>query len=98
VCVGGSKANRLLGPLPHMIGTGLKAIGKSQNVVTFFVASITRDNLVVLGELLEAGEVTPVVEGRYELAETVKALRYLGEGHARGKVVIGVSPQGQASA
>jgi NADPH:quinone reductase-like Zn-dependent oxidoreductase len=90
VCVGGSKANRLLGPLPHMIGSGLKAIGKSQKVVTFFVASITPDDLNVLTELMEAGKVTPVVERRYELAETVEALRYLGEGHARGKIVIAI--------
>ena len=41
-------------------------------------------------ELLESGKVKPVVEKRYELGEVADALRYMGEGHARGKIVIGV--------
>ena len=45
-------------------------------------------DLVVLKELLEAGSVTPVIDRRYALSELPKALRYLGQGHARGKVVI----------
>jgi NADPH:quinone reductase-like Zn-dependent oxidoreductase len=45
---------------------------------------------VVLRELLEAGKVTPVIDRRYALSELPGALRYLGEGHARGKVVITV--------
>ena len=40
--------------------------------------------------LLEAGQVVPVIDRRYPLSETAEALRYLGEGHARGKVVITV--------
>jgi NADPH:quinone reductase-like Zn-dependent oxidoreductase len=58
--------------------------------VRFFVAKITMENLVSLKELLEAGEVTPVIDRRYQLGETSDALSYLGEGHARGKVVITV--------
>ncbi len=41
-------------------------------------------------ELLEAGKVKPVIDRCYPLSETAEALRYLGEGHARGKVVITV--------
>jgi NADPH:quinone reductase-like Zn-dependent oxidoreductase len=41
-----------------------------------------------LGELVEAGKVTPVIDRTYRLSETPEALSYLGEGHARGKVVI----------
>jgi NADPH:quinone reductase-like Zn-dependent oxidoreductase len=41
-----------------------------------------------LRELLEDGKVTPVVDRRYELSEIADAFRYLGEGHAQGKVVI----------
>ncbi len=41
-------------------------------------------------ELLEAGKVVPVIDRRYTLSEVPEALRYLGEGHARGKVVITV--------
>jgi NADPH:quinone reductase-like Zn-dependent oxidoreductase len=38
--------------------------------------------------LLERGQVKPVIDKRYTLSEVAEALRYLGEGHARGKVVI----------
>jgi NADPH:quinone reductase-like Zn-dependent oxidoreductase len=47
-------------------------------------------DMQVLRELLEAGKVTPVVDGRYPLKEVADAFRYLGEGHAQGKVVITV--------
>ena len=46
--------------------------------------------MVVLRELLEAGKVTPVIDRRYELSEIADAFRYLGEGHAQGKIVITV--------
>ena len=41
-------------------------------------------------ELLEAGKVLPVIDRRYPLSEVPEALRYFGEGQARGKVVITV--------
>lgn len=63
------------------------SIGRSQKV-TFFVAKIEQDDLLVLQKLLEAGTVKPVIDRRYTLADAADALRYLGEGHARGKVVI----------
>lgn len=47
-------------------------------------------DLVFLKELLEAGKVVPVIDRRYPLSEAAEALRYLGSGHARGKVVIAV--------
>jgi NADPH:quinone reductase-like Zn-dependent oxidoreductase len=43
-----------------------------------------------LSELLEAGNVKPVIDRRYPLRELAEALKYYGEGHARGKVVITV--------
>ena len=45
-------------------------------------------DLAFLKEILEAGKVVPVIDRRYTLSETAEALRYLGEGYARGKVVI----------
>jgi NADPH:quinone reductase-like Zn-dependent oxidoreductase len=44
--------------------------------------------LVFIEELLEGGEITPVVDRRYTLPEVPEALRYLGKGHAQGKIVI----------
>lgn len=46
------------------------------------------EDLAALGELLESGRVVPVIDRRYSLAEVPDALRYFGQGHARGKVVI----------
>ena len=61
----------------------------SQKVV-FFISKVRYEDLVALQELLKAGTVTSVVERSYALSETAHALRYLGEGHARGKLVITV--------
>jgi len=49
---------------------------------------IDREDLVFVKELIEAGKVKPVIDRRYALSEVAEALRYYGEGHARGKVVI----------
>jgi NADPH:quinone reductase-like Zn-dependent oxidoreductase len=87
--IGAPMRSRGLGPLSHLIGTRLASLGRSQTV-TFFVAKITTEDLNALRELLETGQVRPVIDRRYELSEAPDALRYLGEGHARGKVVITV--------
>ena len=47
-----------------------------------------KDDLLFLSELLETGKVVPVIDRCYPLDETAAAVRYLEEGHARGKVVI----------
>jgi NADPH:quinone reductase-like Zn-dependent oxidoreductase len=65
-------------------------VGNSRRVVAPFLAKINRPDLVVLQELLEAGTITPVIDRRYQLSELPEALRYLGEGHARGKIVVNV--------
>jgi NADPH:quinone reductase-like Zn-dependent oxidoreductase len=89
VAVGARMSNRGLGPLKHIIGTRLTSLGRSQSVINF-IAKITKEDLEFLRELLEAGTVKSVIDRRYELSEVPDALRYLGEGHARGKVVITV--------
>jgi NADPH:quinone reductase-like Zn-dependent oxidoreductase len=89
VLVGGRMTYRGLGPLPHLAGSILKSRGRSQTV-KFFVAKITTEDLVFLNELFEAGKVKPVIDRTYPLSEAPEALSYLGEGHARGKVVITV--------
>ena len=51
-------------------------------------AKPNKKDLVFMKELLEAGKLVPVIDRRYPLSEVAEALRYLGEGHAQGKVVI----------
>jgi NADPH:quinone reductase-like Zn-dependent oxidoreductase len=85
----GAKGSRLMGPLGHIAKVRLGALRGSQKAV-FFVANFNGPDLAVLSELLETGKVKPVVEKRYELVEVADALRYIGEGHARGKIVIDV--------
>ena len=51
-------------------------------------AHIDQKDLLTLKEMLEAGKIVPAIDKRYPLSESAEALRYLGAGHARGKVVI----------
>ncbi len=73
----------LLGPLLSRKG--------GQQLAFMGVAHINQADLVAVKELLEAGKVVPMIDRRYSFAETAEALRYLEEGHARGKVVITVA-------
>jgi len=57
-----------------------------------FVSTPKADDLITLKELIEAEQVTPVIDRTYQLAAAPEALSYVGEGHARGKVVIVVGP------
>jgi NADPH:quinone reductase-like Zn-dependent oxidoreductase len=67
-------------------------------VVSLFVSQrlrglaskVKQDDLATLNELIEAGKVTPVIDRTYPLIEAPDAIRYLEEGHARGKIVITV--------
>lgn len=85
VSVGGSVTRSLQvlleGPMVSMTG--------SRKYGAFTAKANTRD-LASLKELLEAGKVVPVIDRCYPLSEAAEALRYLEEGHARGKVVITV--------
>lgn len=53
-----------------------------------FILSMNTEDLVAVAELLEAGKVTPVVDRTYPLDDLPQAIGYVGDGHARGKVVI----------
>ena len=66
----------------------LSRIGSKK--MRFFIAKINTRDLGVLKELVEAGEVVPVIDRRYPLRDAADALRYREEGHAQGKVVITV--------
>ena len=52
------------------------------------VGKMNQKDLIFITELMEAGKVKPVIDRRYPLSEVADALRYLEEGHAKGKVVI----------
>ena len=53
-----------------------------------------KKDLLFIKELLEAGKVIPVIDRIYPLQEVPEAIRYLEAGHARGKVIVTVSPEG----
>jgi NADPH:quinone reductase-like Zn-dependent oxidoreductase len=90
VLVGGSKAHVFQALLQALLlGPVISRTGKQQ-MGFMGIAKINQQDLVYVKELLEAGKVVPVIERRYPLGETAEALRYLEEGHARGKVVITV--------
>jgi NADPH:quinone reductase-like Zn-dependent oxidoreductase len=89
VIVGGSKENRLLGPLGHVIKIRLASVPGSRRT-TSFIAKITRPDLELIRDLIEAGKVKPVVERTYALSDVADAFSYLGEGHAHGKLVVTV--------
>jgi len=75
------------------MGTLIKALVSSLFMRQQLRSSIkfqNRADLVVLKGLVEAGKVTPVIDGTYPLRDTPKALGHVGDGHARGTVVIAI--------
>jgi NADPH:quinone reductase-like Zn-dependent oxidoreductase len=56
--------------------------------IGILVARMNQKDLTFLAELLESGKIKPVIDRRYPLSETAAAMRYLEEGHAKGKIVI----------
>jgi NADPH:quinone reductase-like Zn-dependent oxidoreductase len=68
----------------------------SRERLAYFVAKLRHEDLSALAALIEAGEVTPVIDRRYPLDRAAEALGYLVTGHARGKVVIDVDRGGMA--
>lgn len=80
---------RWLGPLARVVKAIMLKPFVSQRLV-FFVANCNRDDLVVIRDLIEAGKLEPVIDRTYSLSEVPEAIRYLEEGHARGKIVITV--------
>jgi len=63
--------------------TGSKKFGR-------FLARLDRKDMVLLKELLETGKIVPVLDKCYPLSKVAEAMRYFGEEHARGKVIIAV--------
>lgn len=53
-----------------------------------FVAAVNQHDLVTVGALIESGQITPVIDRTYPLAEVPDAIGYLEQRHARGKIVV----------
>ena len=90
VMAGGTKAQMF----ESMFGSWMsKKGGRKMGGVA---AKRSQKDLAVLKELLEARKIVPVIDRRYPLSEAAEALLYLGEGHARGKVVIAIEHRSKA--
>jgi NADPH:quinone reductase-like Zn-dependent oxidoreductase len=89
VLVGAAKGRSGGRPLLFVIRALFMRRFVSQNIGTYLTKR-SRDDLVLLKELIEAGRVKPVIDRSYPLSETAEAIRYLEKGHAQGKVVISV--------
>src|SRR5438445_9032061 len=67
---------------------GSRFASRGDKKFTFFIAKSNHDDLVVLKDLIEQGDITPVIDRRYTLADTAQAIRYFEEGRTQGKIVI----------
>jgi NADPH:quinone reductase-like Zn-dependent oxidoreductase len=86
VIIGGAKGN-WLGPLMGPLKAALFSPFVDQEF-GMMLARMDKEDLVFLGELMQSGKVTPVIDRRYRLDEVPAAIEYSEEGHARGKIII----------
>lgn len=78
-----------IGPIARMLGAIVTSRFVGQRMLPF-LSTVSKDDLLVLKELIEAGKVRPVIDRMYPLSEVPEAIRYVEAGHAGGKVVITV--------
>ena len=88
VLVGAGNANSLAIVL-QLLAVALRSRLRGQRMQSL-LASVTRADLLVLGELAAAGKIAPVIDRTYPLREAAEAVRYVETGQVRGKVVITV--------
>ena len=91
VLIGGGGANEqgVMGPMLRPIKAMLLSPFVSQEI-SMMMADVDKKDLNVLADLMQTGKITPVIDRRYKLSEVPDAIRYLEQGHARGKVVINI--------
>jgi NADPH:quinone reductase-like Zn-dependent oxidoreductase len=89
ICIMAGAPNNVgvTGLLGRLIGALASSLFMSRKLVTFLARSNKKD-LNIIRELMATGKVKPVIDRRYRLTEVSEALRYVKEGHARGKVII----------
>lgn len=92
VLVGGgaSDANKLLGSFARVIKTSLVGPFTDQTL-GMMIADVNQSDLNLIKEWIAANKVRPVIDRTYPLTDAPAAIRYLEEGHARGKVVVTVA-------
>jgi NADPH:quinone reductase-like Zn-dependent oxidoreductase len=83
----GAPSGRWIAPMDRLIRAIFLSMFLSQKFV-MLLSKATKQDLTVISDLMQAEKVTPVIDKRYSLSEVPEAIRYLEEGHARGKVVI----------
>ena len=91
VIVGGESGS-WFAPLDRLLKAAFLSPFVSQDMERLF-ADLTRQDLAVLGELAQAGKLTPVIDRRYPLSEAPEAIEYLETGRARGKVIVVVQEE-----
>jgi NADPH:quinone reductase-like Zn-dependent oxidoreductase len=84
---GGPDAGNWIGPLAGPVKALFLSPFVSQGM-GMLLAELNKEDLAILGELMQSGKVKPVIDRSYKLTEVAEAIQYLEEGHARGKVVI----------
>ena len=89
VFVGGESGDRWTGGMGRQIRAVATSPFAQQNVRMFINKERSAD-LQYLTEFIDAGKITPVIDRTYPLSQTPEAIRYLEDGHARGKIVITV--------
>jgi len=87
IIVGAPGGRWMIGALARGFTAPLLSRFVSQKLAMVLTKS-NKEDLTILQDLLKAGKVAPVIDRRYSLREVPEAIRYLEEGHARGKVVI----------
>ena len=93
VQISGDSDDRWIGPVDRIIKALVLSPFVSQKMASFTVKP-NKEDLQFLKQLIEAGKLTSVIDRTYSLSETPEAIRYLENGHARGKVVITVPGEG----
>jgi NADPH:quinone reductase-like Zn-dependent oxidoreductase len=87
VIVGGEEGGAWVGPADRILPVAILSPFVQQRLLSL-MAGERQDDLQLLAEMAESGKFTPAVDRRYPLVEAADAVRYVGEGHARGKVVV----------
>ena len=86
---GGPNDNPWIGPFGRIIYTSLLSRFVTQQMA-MMIADANQKDLTILGDMMQSGKIKPVIDRTYKLDEVPDAIRYLEEGHARGKVIIAV--------